>query len=554
MPQHARKPDILFFLLLSLLALVPLRSLLWMGDWWTQDQQSYAVRAAELAQCIRAGEWLGRWCADLDTGYGYPLFHYYAPGFYHLAAIMILAGVAVMPAIKLALALMQLLGTFGMYQLARLFYERKAAFVCALLWALLPYQQVNLFIRGALSELAALQWLVLALFLTIKNIKTPSTRSFVAAALASGSMIFTHAITALIGTPLILAFAAAFAWHERRSFAAILRAALPVFWGVALSCLYWLSALGETNFVRPGDLLQGNLSWRDHFLYIPQLFNVTYWGFGPSIPGPRDGMALHLGLAPLIFLGLAWWQKTKNRQPAEWPLLAGTIAAGVMVFFTLGISRPLWQTLPLMQFIQFPWRFLGEAGVAMCLAAGEGIGMMARTHRAFVLCILLIVLSPPWYLYPTKQVPPIVSSHPNSSELKSRAWKITAGDEYLPRDVQEKWPRAFPPQEIKIISGSGSIRQIGEQRFYISAQSPMTLIYGQYWFPNIDITANDKSIRSHPSSPNGLIQFQVNPGKCKIAITRGHTPLQRVGDWLSGVAMLLLSLFAILRNRMQFIK
>ncbi|MCH2540463.1 MAG: hypothetical protein MK000_08990, partial [Anaerolineales bacterium] len=55
------------------------------------DAEIHIFRAAQIEQAITEGKFYPRWAPDFYFGNGYPIFNYYAPLAYHVAAYFSLA-------------------------------------------------------------------------------------------------------------------------------------------------------------------------------------------------------------------------------------------------------------------------------------------------------------------------------------------------------------------------------------------------------------------------------------------------------------------------------
>jgi uncharacterized membrane protein len=69
------------------------------------DTPVHLMRLYLLDQHVRAGDLLPRWLPELYTGYGYPLFTFYAPAMYYVAEWLHLAGASLVDGYRLAYAL-----------------------------------------------------------------------------------------------------------------------------------------------------------------------------------------------------------------------------------------------------------------------------------------------------------------------------------------------------------------------------------------------------------------------------------------------------------------
>jgi len=512
---------------------------------------SYGVRLAALASAFEHGQWLGRWCDTLDRGYGYPLFTFYAPGFYLLGLVFYKIGFGLTLSWKSALVLLQLAGAGGMYGTARQFYGRSGAAVSALLWAFLPYQQVNLFVRGAMGEFAALQWLPVAAFLGLWGIRSRRTLPVILAAVAHGALIVTHAITAMTATAALLALFLGAEWHWRRRIS--WRPLLTIGLAVGLSAFYWMPALLERSWVRTEALTSGPWVYSNHFLTWPQWLNVFSWGHGPSASGNRSEMALHVGLGSLAFLIAGWWLVSAREgcdRKQRWPLVAGTTLAAAVLFFTLAISDPVWRRIPLLSYVQFPWRLLGLAGFFLAWVGGCAIdtamarGLVASPRRKLALgaALCFIVLSPPWHRGGIREEPPLIAERPSDEDLMSRHWAMTAEDEFLPRWVEEKWPKEFPAQEARAIPPAGDVAVSrnpgGGWDISVGLTKRSRIVFGQYYSPGWRLEHDGQPAGTLAQDSCGLVAFSAPAGQSRFTLSRARTSAQEAGDWISIAALL----------------
>ena len=84
------------------------------------DAEIHILRAAEVKESILSGVLYPRWANDFYYGNGYPIFSFYAPLTYHLAAYWsIITGTDVVAGSKAVLVASGLLGTLGMYLFVR---------------------------------------------------------------------------------------------------------------------------------------------------------------------------------------------------------------------------------------------------------------------------------------------------------------------------------------------------------------------------------------------------------------------------------------------------
>ncbi|MFH2019525.1 MAG: 6-pyruvoyl-tetrahydropterin synthase-related protein, partial [bacterium] len=151
---------VLIFLFLALFIFKPILS----NVWYSMHDTTHVARLYLMEQTIRAGQFPPIWAEGINNGFGYPLFHFYAPLFYYLALSLKLIVGSYFTALKITLFSSIFIGMLGMYQLIKK-WGRAPAILAGVAFGTLPYLAVDLYVRGAYSELLAmslLPWLFYA--------------------------------------------------------------------------------------------------------------------------------------------------------------------------------------------------------------------------------------------------------------------------------------------------------------------------------------------------------------------------------------------------------
>lgn len=190
-------------LLAVMLALVPLFQ---SGLVSTHDGLIHVQRLIALDEAMRKGVLLPRWLPDLAYGYGEPVFLYYAPLAYLPALAARALGAGYVGSVEASGALALLLSGLAMYLLARSVVGSLAATGAGVVYATLPYQLVDLYVRGALAETWAFVWLPLAAWCLVGARRDGRARWSVGLALSLAGLIVTHNVTALLYLPALITF------------------------------------------------------------------------------------------------------------------------------------------------------------------------------------------------------------------------------------------------------------------------------------------------------------------------------------------------------------
>ncbi len=349
------------------LALFALQPLTTPGHLWGHDTGAHLFRLAEVARALGDGVLYPRFLPDAYGGLGGPILTFNPTAPYYLPALLVLAGVGPIAALKIAAGLLTLAGGVAMRILARPHLGRVGAAVAALAWIYLPYRIANLYVRMAYSELAVMMLLPLAMAAGRRAAARPSGRRIAVAAILTAAIPAVHFPGAVLGIPLVAAWAAAFAPPGRRARAIAVTAAFIIL-GLALSAVSWLPAMAEIGGTHYEESAGGPDHYSHHFVSLEQIVSPS-WGFGSSMPGASDRMSFQAGWVHLMLLAAAAGAAVRVRavRPVVFPCCAVALAG---LFLMLPLSRGLWAVIPALQNVQFPWRALMLVGIATSLASG----------------------------------------------------------------------------------------------------------------------------------------------------------------------------------------
>ena len=446
------------------------------------------VRMVEFDAAFRSGELVPGWSPDLYYGFGSPLFQFYSPLVYFVAELPHRAGLDIASALKLTHAAMLLGSGIAMYHLAAAHVSRWAACFAGLLYMVAPYRFVDLFVRHASAEHAAFLWLPLIVLGTQRR----QSAGVILAVLGTAGLVLTHNVMALAALP----FCVAAGWWLRGgkwSLNAISQVTAPAIIGVGLAAFFWWPALSGRVFTHAEQsLTQGYFDYRQHFVALRDFVDVS-WGFGETGAGTTEKMPLQVGL-PHLFVALAG----AGLLTAKWRTPWTVAAVAIVVIATLmchAFSAPVWATLPLLKYVQFPWRFLALVvfGTAMCGAALlDRLRASKPQLQLPVFCIASVGLLAAYFPYYSSAYFLAADSERNAlqrvtpdevalmqargvllavdrivtpSTVRAVGERATSSDDFLPRDVVEK--PTSPAREM-VSSATGAItsqERVGRNRY-----------------------------------------------------------------------------------------
>jgi hypothetical protein len=508
------------------------------------DAFEYFPRLAEFHENIAHGILLPRWAPDLSRGTGQPLFEFNPPMIYYVAELWHVTGFDFTKSMNLACIVFVIASAISMFLLGRFYFGEKGGWLAAAAYLYAPYFAVDLYIRSALAEFAAFPFVPLSLFGFGAYARYGQRAYLLLGAVSYAGVLFSHNAAALIFTPLLLAFLALTAWRKK-SWALLRDQALGWGLGLALGACIWLPSLVERQYVGLNRLLEGYLRYSNHFVYLHQLFDSP-WGYGVSVAGDQDGMSFAMGWSHWLLLTAALVLAFRVRKQAHHQWLWFFTAAGALLcLFSLDFSEPLWDGLPLLQYLQFPWRFLGPtaACLAVCIAAvGPVIEHLPRWRNAAFAAALALLIVPNLIHNQPQRWQDVDLSFWTPHQIAARGLEVTTASEYAP-----KWVTLWPPFDFRPVravsaevqfqegrrspvSWSGQVRTVTQ----VEVEMPIA------WFPGWEVRVDSRPVTIKPVAGTDLIRFQLPPGTHQVEAAWTRTPIRWIGDGISLLGLLVL--------------
>ena len=520
------------------------------GYQFADDRFAPYLRVEALRQAVADGKIPPRWFAEFDGGYGSPYPSFYAMLFYYLAASFNLLGLSVGTAVELTAFLAIFAAALGMFVLVRSLWGVRSAVLAAVLYSYAPYHLVDAFVRGALSELAAFVWFPLVVHTTNQAVLTHKRRWLILSGLSIAGLIVTHNLMPIIFLPIIIGLLAVISVarpersHPRLTGLGMVGSSAVL--GLLLSAYFWLPIIFEGDLLRLDYFLQ--YDYQGDFVGRGTLFA---WSSSEP-PYTSIGMIL-LGAA---FAGtlIALWPRSRS---AHKLLALGALGAGLFfLFMTIRRSSWIWEQLPPLAFVQFPWRFLAPASFCLALAAAPCPrafrSAVAGWSVVLILGLSIYLQSKPLILIASRIDGDVVERMAVCQEVwgtqdyrpaTSRAlfWRGPSA----PADPTEALVLLPCPADVSLSSaGTADVHSTSRRgtRWDVrySAEESAVLTVPQFFFPGWTAWVDGVAAPVSPSPGEGLVQVALPPGEHILRMDYRDTFVRQAGNLLSVLGLVAL--------------
>jgi len=597
----------IFIPIAALLAILPL---IVHGCSCGHDLDFHLQSWLDAAQQLRHGTLYPHWIFSAAWNAGEPRFIFYPPHSWLLGALLTLIfPINATPIIFSFLCLTA--AGFAMHHLARHFTSPNAALLAAILYLANPYMLFNAFERTAYAELLAAAWIPL-LFLavlsrkpTIPGIAVPIALLWLTNAPAAVMGCYTFALLAIIRLASAIKLSSrpeqrALAMRSGETAVSPARMVTTFIAGTALGltlpAFYLIPAAWERRFVQIAMAIIPNMRFQDNFLFTRtadephNLVLHTASLLAVTLLLLTFAATITLFIRQLKLSALSSQLSAVQDPPSSTPAML-LILTLLIAFLLIPASTPIWNHLPNLAFLQFPWRLLTilSAVLAFTLAllfnlknpggpfiARFGVPSGARFSRAMsgeplkltallgpLLLSLLCI-----HLYRQPCDPSDLPTAVLQAFTTHRG--VAPTDEYTPTnahgdtlrtDSPGYWlssdPTAFAPNTLPNpdstnpdfdsddIPYEDTVSAQAPLRLRLNISEPKILILNLRDYPNWQVTTGCPTCRffrtfPHVHRDDGLLAIPVSAGLSTIDITWQRTADQKLGLAVSACALLLL--------------
>jgi uncharacterized membrane protein len=523
------------FIIIFIIAAVFLRSFFQSGFPQTHDGEMHIARTANFYLGLKDLQIPVRWAPNLNYRFGYPVFHFNYPLFYLLPAPLYLFGCSWESSMKIVLFITYFLAGCFFYLWQKKHAGKKLAGLGAVFYLVSPYFMIDFFIRGSYGEVLAMALFPAVLYFFDRFLVKTNWKNLLLLFVSSLSLALSHNIFVMLFGPFLLIYVGWQGYKKKK----LVKGLIAVGLGYLASFFFWLPALWEKKFVNLSAF--SSKFYLDHFVYLQQLVTSS-WQYGFSTSGPNDTMPLLLGwpavaviVLSFVFLCFSFLKKRK----VSWSSLVLFTTTLFLIFFMTGSSRFIWQLVPLLGYIQYPWRLIG---LASFFTAALFVVMMrnffARKNKWVAIIFAIFAIG--YGLFLTN---PFDWNNKEDVYYMSFPFTSSTRHENMPIWFDQSIHLDFD-KDFYIASASAEllVRKSNRQELIINnaSEENQTLLLRQAYFPGWEAWLDHRkaAIDYENDDYPGLITLDIPPGEHELVVKfTENTPARIVGDSLSLLAL-----------------
>ena len=523
------------------------------GLFWGHDSHLHLINLKQFELGFRQGQFPVRVIDWIVPGYNQPLFNFYQPGFFYIYLAPKFLGLSMEIALKVTLISLWFTSAALMFLFAKGHFGTLAAILSAYFYAIAPYHILDILVRAAFTEFAALAfapgifWSIKKYFDTRRGFWLTLLAVFIALTTVS------HPPTIITFLPLILLYIVYHLFREKSKEAAK-HLGLAIFVGFGLASFFLLPAVFEQNLANINLLRTGHFDFHNHFV-CPSQFFKPFWGMGASVAGCDDGMSFQLGIvhwlaaALLVFILVLRFLVYRGKKPPHQVVnlsilsendgrlfLIAIVGIAFSVFMMLAVSQPVWETLPGLPYILYTWRFLAPATFLSSFIAGGLIIIFRGYWRYFAFITLMLAATIAYrpYLKPLSYVSQEQVNIIFTETLSDREMEFYG---FFPEAAfMPKWTKALPaendrpPNEVKVAADSAEIKnatlKAHLKEYAVQVKKPTVARFYTHYFPGWKVFIDNREVQPNYDNVYGYMDVAMPTGNHKVKLVFENTPIR----------------------------
>ena len=340
----------------------------------SHDGETHTARLANYYLALKEGQMPPQLAPTLFGGYGFPIFVFIYPLPYLVGSFFHWLGFTYTDATELTIASGQVVSAVAIYLFFKLETKKTVpSFLGALFFTWAPYRFLMIFVRGAFAESFAYIFIATSLICLNRLIETRKTKWVGWTSLSLAGLLLSHQLVSVMSLPVLTWYVfSKLIFTKKHKKEIITKTVFSLILAFTTAAFIYGPSFFERKYLHFDSLISYH---NDHFVTIKQLIRSP-WSYGFSHPGTEnDDMSFQIGLTHLVVIALSSWialktlVRTKKKffsKPENVYLLFWLFAFVMSVFLMVEspYAKWTWKHVPGVDFVDFPWRFIGVATIA----------------------------------------------------------------------------------------------------------------------------------------------------------------------------------------------
>jgi hypothetical protein len=347
-----------------------------------------------------------------------------------------------------------------------------------------------------------------------------------------------------------------FAWAAitQRSWKMAFRTVCGLLLGFGLTSFYLIPAAYEQRWVNIGQALASGLLPFQNFLFT-YIADPEHTWFNWIASFCAILLFLLCAVAPLISRRFASFANSGDPRRKAW--LALLVLASAATLLMLRFTTPLWNFLPKLRFVQFPWRWMSIlALVGACFLAGA-----LQKRRGWAWLILLLLLSVPlahflvnntWW--DPDEIPTLQAAITDETGFDGTDEYDPLGDDHLDLPLDAPTTKILPaePENARAPDAHVQIEKwtTEDKSLRVDSPAPARLALRLLNYPAWRVEVNGAPIVPGRLDNCDQMVIPIAAGSSTIHVRFARTPDRTLGLLISLLSILLtVVLLLVARNR-----
>ncbi len=513
---------------------------------YTHDGENHLARFMNYAAAVREGQIPPRFAPYVQSGFGFPVFHYNYPLANIVATPLIWLGLHPGTAFAALVFAAAGMGVVSVYAVLRLHWSRAASFFGVFWYVLGSYWATTAVFRGNIGELLMYGLVPLAVLAWYMALSRVRWRWSVGAVVVTAALFLAHNVLAVLIIPLLGLWTLSLAWKEERR----VRWFMIWIWSSSLVLWFWLPAVLELSLV---VLSQDSLatSAAEHVLGFGQIwFSPLRFGFSRPTNLDSLGFGLGIGVFGLLVTSIAWGVRTVFYEARRSRVVQfvwshwwrSTVGVSIGVFLGIWLvseySLVIWNAVPALSILQFPWRVLFVVSLCIPVVAAQ---MWESVEGRWWLVVLLFL-----QFFWVSGIMPVDRRYTEKEYYLTFPHSTTTRNENRPVTFTNESPGEWQPAP-RVASGSATVEVsewLGSWRAYsVTVQEEALLVEPTVYFPGWETRVDGERVAYILEDPasQGLIAYRLAPRPEAYSVSTRfveNQPIRQVSDAIFVVSLL----------------